>query len=145
MSKFKVNVEHVPSYQEYTISRAKLAEILERTYPGIEIHLWDNKFWYISHVDWGKVIKDVLKNFPEYTTDRFDCENYAMLCSAKVSQKYKLNTCGIAIGDSPIGWHGYNVFLSTGMELYILEPQTALVYHPDENSGYIPRLVIFGG
>ena len=68
-----------------------------------------------------------------------------MLCSARVSEKYKLNTCGICIGDSPMGWHGYNVFLSAGVTLDILEPQTGMVYHSDEDSGYIPKLVIFGG
>jgi len=145
MSKLNVNVEHVPSYQDYRSSSAQLGDLLIETYPGIKMHLWDNTYWYISHEDWGKVIKDVLKNFPKWTAERFDCENYSMLCSARVSEKYKLNTCGIAIGDSPMGWHGYNVFLSAGMTLAILEPQTGMVYHPDENCGYIPRLVIFGG
>ena len=145
MSKFNVNVEHVPSYQEYTITSSQLKELLNRTYPGIEMHLWDNAYWYISHGDWGKVFGDVLKNFPKWTAERFDCSNYAMLCSARVSEKYKLNTCGICIGDSPMGRHGYNVFLSAGVTLDILEPQTGMVYHSDENSGYIPRLVIFGG
>ena len=145
MSKLNVNVEHVPSYQDYTITYTQLAALLDRTYPGIQIHLWDNAYWYIYHEDWGKVFKDVLSNFPKYTAERFDCENYAMLCSARVSEKYKLNTCGICIGDSPMGWHGYNVFLSAGMTLDILEPQTGMVYHSDEDSGYIPKLVIFGG
>lgn len=144
MSKVNVNVEHVPSYQDYMIARNQLAWILERTYPGIEMHLWDNTFWYIAHEDWGKVFKDVLKNPRKYVIDRYDCENYAMSCSTRVSEKYELNTCGVAVGDSPIGYHGYNVFLSAGMTLAVLEPQTGLVYLPDENSGYIPRVVIFG-
>lgn len=145
MSKLNVNVEHVPSYQDYTIKSTQLAELLAKTYPGIEMHLWDRTYWYISHADWGKVFKDVLSNFPKYVAERFDCENYSMLCSARVSEKYKLNSLGIAIGDSPMGWHGYNLFLSAGMTLDILEPQTGVVYHSNEDSGYIPRLVIFGG
>ena len=57
MSKFNVNVEHVPSYQEYTITSSQLRELLNRTYPGIQIHLWDRAYGYISHADWGKVFK----------------------------------------------------------------------------------------
>ena len=149
MSQFIFNkpIEHLPKPVEF---QASITDMFGWLSPLClqKQYLWDNNYWYISLIDWGKVLKDVCFGMPKYTADKFDCENYAMLCSAKVSQKYKLNTCGIAIGDSPMGWHGYNVFLSITlmkMTLDILEPQTGLVYHSDENSGYIPRLVIFGG
>jgi len=142
MSKFIVKVEHIPNFKEYEIGRRELVAKLEIL--GLEsLYLWDYRYYYVSHEDWGKVFADVLLNMPEYTRDKFDCENYAMLTVARVSEKYKLNSCGMAIGQSPFGYHGFNIFLSDA-GLFYLEPQTGDIYPVAEDSGYKAEIIIMG-
>ena len=147
MSKFIIKAEHIPSLEEFEISSGDLNTYLKNPYinpyaGSCKIYLWDNKYFYISHEDWGKVFKDVLFGMPKYLTDKLDCENFSILVSARVSERYKLNTCGIAIGDGPTGRHGFNIFLSD-VGLFYMEPQSGEVYSVDENSGYRADLVIF--
>ena len=105
--------------------------------------LWDSRYFYVSHEGWGKVFGKVLLDMPKYTVEKFDCENFAVLVSARTSELFQLNTCGIAIGQSPQGYHGFNIFLSDNGFFY-LEPQTGDVYSVTEDSGYKAELVIFG-
>lgn len=141
MSKFIVKVEHIPNFQDYPITRKGLNSSLQPL--GCQLLLWDYNFFFVCHVDWGKIFEDVLLNQPDYTKDRFDCEDFALLTVARILEKYKLNTCGIAIGDSPHGYHGFNIFLSE-QGLFYLEPQDGMVYPVTEDSGYKAELVIFG-
>lgn len=145
MSKLFVKVDHIPKFEEFSMSSSQLRSMLER---HLELQLgkailWDRRYYCVSHSDWGKVFGDVLLNMPKYTKDKFDCENFALLVSARVAEKYKLNSCGIAIGDSPWGRHGFNIFLSD-VGLFYLEPQNGDVFPIEEDSGYKADLVIFG-
>ena len=142
MSLFRVKVEHLPKLTEYELSAQDLAEQLQTLGLG-KLYLWDHKYWYASLEDWGKVFADVLLNMPKYTTDKFDCENFALLTCSKVSERYQLNTCGIAIGDSPWGYHGFNIFI-TEVGLYYLESQDGMMYPITEDSGYKAQIVIMG-
>lgn len=143
MSEFIVKVEHIPSITGIEMTSRKLRAMLNVL--GLrELHLWDSRYFYCSHEDWGKVFEKVLLDMPKYTAEKFDCENYAFLASARTSELFKLNTCGIAIGQSPMGYHGYNIFVSDA-GLFYLEPQTAMIYDIMEDSGYKAEIVIFGG
>ena len=146
MSKYTVKVQHLPSITELEMSSTQLKSMLIPL--GLrELHLWDNRYWFTTHEDWSKVFAKVLLDMPKSTADRFDCENYAMLVSARTSELFKLNTLGIAIGQSPFGYHGYNIFVSEdgGAKLYYLEPQTGDIYDIMELSGYQAEIIIFGG
>lgn len=140
MSIFKVKVEHTPRLTEYEVQRDDLRQRFQ-SFELEQLYLWDHKYWYVGHEDWGRVFHDILLNMPEYTTDKFDCEDFALLTSARISERYKLNGCGIAIGDSPWGYHGFNIFLSES-GLYYLEPQDGMVYSVTEDSGYKTHIVI---
>lgn len=145
MSKFIIKVDHIPNFEEFSMSSLQLRGMLEQHLslePSRTI-LWDRCYYCVNHSDWGKVFGDVLLNMPKYTADKFDCENFALLVSARVAEKYKLNSCGIAIGQSPYGYHGFNIFLSDG-GLFYLEPQNGDVFSVDEDGGYKADLVIFG-
>ena len=143
MSKFFVKAEHLPSITEFEMDANQLANLLQPL--GLrELHLWDSRYFYCSHEDWGKVFTKVLLGMPKYTAEKFDCENYAMLTSARTSELFRLNTCGIAIGQSPFGYHGFNLFVSEA-GLFYLEPQTGDIYSVSENSGYKAEIAIFGG
>jgi len=142
MSKFNIKVEHTPVLKELQCSGQELATKLQSLNLK-NTFLWDYNYWYVSLEDWGKVLKDVLFGMPKYTVDKFDCENFAMLASARVSERYQLNTCGIAIGQSPWGEHGYNILVYEDGLMYF-EPQTG-DFIPIKDGSYKARLVIFGG
>ena len=132
--------------QEWRMSHRELKSVFDSTFPGATAWIWDRWYYYVTLEDWGRIIKDVLYNMPRYTSSRFDCENFAMLCSSRVSERYKVNMMAVAIGRNPSGPHGFNVFVSRVDDeprLFILEPQTGMVYEPEEDSGYSVREVIF--
>jgi len=135
-------IEHLPRLTEYQLSVGELLAMLQPL--DLEkAYVWDNAYWYVSLEDWGKVLKDVIFGMPKYTAEKFDCENAAMLCSARVSERYQLNTCGIAIGQSPFGEHGYNLLVEDKGLIYF-EPQNG-DFIPVEDGSYRARLAIFGG
>jgi len=143
MSKLKFNppVEHLTKPIEYQLNATELSAMLQPL--GLErAYLWDYNYWFISLMDWGKILKDVTFGMPKYTVDKFDCENAAMLVSARVSERYHLNTCGIAIGQSPWGEHGYNL-LVTETNLIYFEPQTG-DFIPTDDGSYKAHTVLFG-
>ena len=143
MSKFATKVEHLPSITEIEMDASSLRAMLNIL--GLrELHLWDSRYFYCSHEDWGKVFAKVLLGMPKYVTEKLDCENMAMIASARTSELFKLNTLGIAIGQSPFGYHGFNLFISE-VGLFYLEPQNGMIYDVGENSGYKAELAIFGG
>ena len=146
MSKFITKIEHLPNIAEFDMSSSQLRNMLQPL--GLhELHLWDNQYFYCSHEDWGKVLEKVLLDMPKYTAERFDCSNFAMLASARTSELFKLNTCGICVGQSPWGYHGFCLFLSrvdNEDKLFILEPQNGLIYPIEEPEGYKPELLIMG-
>ncbi len=144
MSIFRVQspVVHIPALVEYHLDGPGLDSRLEVL--GISTRLlWDLDYYYVSLVDWGKVLKDVTVGMPKYTVAKFDCENFAMLTAARVSERYRLNTCGIAIGRSPWGEHGYNLLVTEAGLIYF-DPQTG-DFIPVEDASYQAHLVIFGG
>ena len=144
MSKFLLKTEHLPSITDIEMDANQLRSMLNPL--GLrELHLWDSRYFYCSHEDWGKVLVKVLLGMPKYVAEKLDCENMAMIASARTSELFKLNTLGIAIGQSPWGYHGFNLFVSRvddENKLYYLEPQTSMVYDVTENSGYRAEIVI---
>lgn len=145
MSKVRAEVKHTHRVTEHEVSRSIIRSLVAKL-NLIDLFLWDSCFFCTTLEDWGKVFEDVLLGMPKYTTEKFDCENFAMLVSARVSERYRLNTCGVAIGDSPQGRHGFNLFIAVayGMEALYLEPQTGEVFPLDSNSGYKAEIVIMG-
>ena len=142
MSKFRV--EHIKTFTELSLNRGQLRTKLTKTFNANEtLYLWDYNFWYVSHKDWGKIFDDVLMSMPKYTIDKFDCEDFAFLVTARILEKYRLNTCGICVGQSPLGKHGFNIFLSE-KGLFYLEPQTGEVYPISGDSGYHAEIIIIG-
>ncbi len=141
MSKFNVKVEHVPGYKEYTTDKNELRRMLHRE--GINPDkLWDGYYHCVSFGDWLKIFDDILGNMPKYTKDKFDCDNFALLTVARITEKYHINGCGIAIGESPMGYHAWNIFL-TETDLYYMEPQTGKVFDL-QGEGYRADYVVWG-
>jgi len=141
-----ITIEHLPSITEIQTDANKLRAML--TPLDLQhLFLWDYYYYYCPHEDWGKVFEKVLLNMPEYTAEKFDCSNFALLTSVRTSELFKLNTCGIAIGQSPFGYHGFCLFLSSvdnEDRLFILDPQNGMIYPIEEPEGYKPEILIMG-
>ncbi len=106
------------------------------------VYLWDMSYYALSMADWKKVFADVLKDMPKYLVDKFDCEDYAFLTMSRVTERYEINTCGVAVGTIPQGAHGFNLFIAKEgdvFKLHILEPQTGQI----DPAGYEFDTVIF--
>ncbi|MBU2060016.1 MAG: hypothetical protein KKB38_20060 [Gammaproteobacteria bacterium] len=144
MSQFKFNkpIEHIAKPKEFPLSSAALYLKLEPLKLR-NIYLWDSYFWAITLEDWNKVLRDVCLGMPKYSTSKFDCENFAMLTAARVSERYQINTCGVAVGASPFGEHGYNLLVCPDTLIYF-EPQTG-EFVPVEYGSYKAHFVLFGG
>lgn len=127
-------------FTEFEISCIALQTMLSNAGMTIPCHLFDSWYYYLSHEDWGKVFREVLLNMPAYTTEKFDCDDFALLVKARVSERYHLNSVAVIIGDTPQGRHGFNMFLSE-QGLSLLEPQTGDVFNIGER-GYIPDFAI---
>jgi len=139
--------EEKSQFTEFHIARVGLKQEIEQAFSWMrDIKLDDNDYYYVSHEDWGPVIRDVLLNMPAYLTDKYDCDNSSNYCRCRTSSIYKLNTMGEAVGPSPWGYHAFNLFVSDidgEPKLFILEPQNGDIYTVEEDSGYsIDRLVI---
>lgn len=108
--KAKPNSDSDSNNGDYQISLDNLTPLLQTKFPNAQLILLDKQYYYTSWDEWTKIFADVLLNMPERTVDRFDCENFAFLTTARVNERYRLNTCGFAIG---MGWaHSFNVFIA---------------------------------
>ena len=147
---FKIPVvKPTPTYEEFQIDANTLNSSIRSAIsllPPDIIYNWDYWYYYVSLENWRDIIEDVFLSMPKYVTEKFDCENFALLTASTVSSKYKLNTMGIAVGEVPGGEHGFNIFPArtvAGREFFFLEPQTADII-PVAGSDYKPRMVIIG-
>ncbi len=91
------------------------------------LYMWDNTYMVISLEDMQRVIENTRQNLPTYTTELFDCEDFAFLLMTRITEKYQLNSLGVAVGTIPAGGHGFNIFVTWETDKlvpHILEPQT---------------------
>jgi len=136
----KSPVEHLPSVTLLTTTKSALAAAIphDRIWQGVR--LLDGKYWYVSHEDWGKVFADVLQNMPRYTTDRFDCEDFAFLTKCRVTERFRINAFVIVTGLAPFGEHAWNWFYDE-LGWHQFEPQSGEVGDIDSD-GYISKWIL---
>jgi len=93
---------------------------------------WDGKIYYTDIETWRKIIRDDLIDRISWTSERFDCDNFATLFSSFMALFYGLNGAGVAIGavldnnKSVTGYHAYNVLVAEEngkVKLFVYEPQ----------------------
>ncbi len=126
---------------EYQLSGQEVGDLCKDVKD--HVYVWDNTYLALTMVDWQIVFDDVLRGLPKYVAEKFDCEDFSFLVTSRVLEKYQLNSCGFAVGQSPRGYHGFNVFVVKGpgsFALHTLEPQNGQI----DPKGYEPEVVIFG-
>ena len=94
----------------------------------------DGKYKLVSLDTWRKIIQsDTLNLTKKWHRDVFDCDDFAIVFKAHVSEFYEINSVGIALGkiydaktNKFISYHAYNLIVAKNgnIELYVYEPQT---------------------
>ena len=119
-----------------------LSELKEMGLTILRGGLLDRKYYYTTL--WG--IKEAVKYvrkvypFPKYQAEKTDCDDFAILMKGLLSAEFGINDVGINFGDSPMGYHAFNVARIEDRRV-IIEPQTGEVFEIGER-GYIPREVL---
>jgi len=148
MSKFNVNVEHIPTLSGevcLTINEMQ-AKLMALPLTWSRIKLSDNYFYAPAKWDdCRKIIDYLLPKIPLYLTDRFDCENNAGWWQSEVARVFGMNTWADVEGWADVGRgykerHGWNLFYSPETDHFFqFEGQTGVVmdvddplYTPDE-------------
>ncbi len=119
--------------------------------PARSISLADEKF-YVETIDKiYQIIEFDLLDQEEYHADWFDCENFALLFSARTALIYKLNSLGTAFGNiydpatnKLLFRHGFNLILAHEngiLKLKTYEPQTDETMDYKKGEGSISKLL----
>ena len=72
---------------------------LDMTYLFTDAEGWAEVVWYIYEK----------YEFPDWTTDKFDCDDFAKLFWSLVSFEFGLGACGFVIGTVSGNGHAYNI------------------------------------
>lgn len=104
--------------------------------------LVDTKYFYTKAEDWAEVFDYIYFKFdmPKYLIDRTDCDDFAILLKGLVASFFGLNYFGVVFGDTPMGYHAYNLF-RTETSLLQFEPQTGDMFELTER-GYKPEWLL---
>ena len=94
----------------------------------------DGRYKLVSLDTWKKIIQsDTLNLTKKWHRDVFDCDDFAIVFKAHVSEFYEINSVGVALGriydvktNKYVGCHAYNLIVAKNgsIELYVYEPQT---------------------
>ena len=102
----------------------------------------DYEYYYTKAEHWAAALDWIYFKFdmPKYLADRMDCDDFAFLLKALVSSFFGLNYFGAVFGQTPMGYHAWNLFrVDNGLLQF--EPQTGKVFEMDEK-GYVPEWLL---
>lgn len=129
---------------EYSLSRKALQHIIERDIPTITRSIYlDNTYYCVSLEDWNPIFFKAIVGMPKYLAERFDCDDFAFAVAYRITEQTGLNGCRVALGNTHLGYHAYNLFITGSGELFYLEPQTLEITSVKDNElNYITDTVI---
>ena len=94
----------------------------------------DKKYWLCSREHFQTIIRYNKINEKQYTSDQFDCDNFAFAFKAQVALNHGLNNVGLVIDNS--GGHAYNVIIFNDGTAALFEPQTDKYVTPGQSEMY---------
>ena len=111
---------------------------LRLLYPG----LLDSKYCYTRAEDWAEIFSYIYFVFdmPKYLVDRMDCDDFAVLLKGLVTSFFGLNCFGVVYGNTPMGYHSWNVFRTEETWLQF-EPQTGEFFKMNKRD-YKPEWIL---
>lgn len=137
-SKPKIELLQIPSgvVTSEIIEEAKIKLL----FPTLLDYFQD--YFYTKAEDWAKIFDWIyFKNpMPKYEASRMDCDDFAIWMKGLVGANFGLNYFGIVLGNSPLGYHAWNIF-RTDSWLLQLEPQTGNFFEIGKK-GYFPEWVL---
>ncbi len=99
-------------------------------------------YYYVNGEKWAEVMEYIYFKVekPKYIEARMDCEDFAFWMKGMVSGFFGLNWFGVVFGESPMGYHAWNILMTENGVMYF-EPQTGEFFPPDEK-GYVAEYII---
>lgn len=94
-------------------------------------------YYFAKAEEWAALMDYIYfeVDMPSYLAARMDCEDFAILLKGLVSSFGGLNYFGVVFGNTPMGYHGWNI-LRTAEGLIQFEPQTGQFF-PLGERGYV--------
>ena len=145
MSKITIKMPvHTPSFKTYqTTANHLIAQLPQGV--TIPFGMLDYNYFYTDLEGWGTILYDLVLKSNLYKPDKFDCEDYALKTMTLCKERYGLNSFGVAIGNTPLGRHGFNIFYYGG-GFMLFEPNDSFRFAGEafEIGGheYKPQLVL---
>lgn len=107
-----------------------------------DVWCFDETFYYLSKEEWEDLILN--RSFVEkveYKSEYRDCDNIASIFHSFMSEMFDVNGVATVLGavyvdDELSGYHAWNAFY-TDEGIYFLEPQTDVIFKPDEMMGNV--------
>jgi len=98
--------------------------------------LFDSVYYFTTL--WGiqEAVRYVRRvySFPKYEVEQTDCDDFAILMKGLMSAEFGINDFGIALGNTPMGYHAFNLARAEQNWVFI-EPQTGEIFEMGEK-GY---------
>jgi len=122
-------------YQRYSVTAKTLDTLIRKQIGKCNRMLFDEVYYYTTIDSFREMAnKDELNSWMEWKRDWYDCDNFAISFAAHMTEIWRLNCAGIAIGvtldrktKKVTGAHAYNIVLADANgkpTLYVYEPQT---------------------
>jgi len=112
--------------------------------------IFDTMYYGVTREEFSKAVQEYKKWIDEHelvwTSDRFDCDDFAVTFKAIATSILKKNSVGIAIGalykdKQLLGGHAYNVVLFDDGTIMFFEPQTQELFEWETYDGYRYELI----
>lgn len=140
---FKMPV-HTPNFKTYQTNANHLIAQLT-PFASLPFGALDYNYYYTDLEGWGTILYDLVIKSNLYKPDRFDCEDYALKAMTLCKERYGLNSFGVAIGETPLGRHGFNIFYY-GDSFMLFEPNDSFRFAGEAfeigEHEYKPQLVL---
>ena len=124
-----------PDITFYEIGSQTVSNELQSLNIAVPLGLFDTDYYYTTL--WG--IQEAVKYarkvypFPKYEAEQTDCDDFAILMKGLMSAEFGINAFGVALGNTPLGYHAFGVSRTNDRWVFI-EPQTGGVFEINDMS-----------
>ena len=89
---------------------------------GVRWRPLDKKYWVCSQKTFMRIVRWDWLERRKYMADKLDCDNFALIFMARLTDYFGLNNVGLVIDDS--SGHAYNIVIFKDGSVRIFEPQS---------------------
>lgn len=129
--KYKSIVSITPISKTKSQHVSKIKNRLEKEFNNPKIFTFDSYYHLITFEKIKKILNKTDLDKITYITEKFDCENFALLLKSYIAYKYQISNIAIVINYD--GKHAFNL---------IITPESIKIYEPQTNS-FIPEQTDF--